>query len=1234
MASAETLCALAVRRASSRRSFFRKHPVHSSQACSKATFETLNNTTTDNIWLYWIQRQCPTLLWDARFATKQPTGNWSKYVRAGELQPPAGQGVDTPQATRPTQLSVNPAVQALQLRLVQDSLVLHLVRWAAAETAAGAIARESILGDPSWDMVGALQRAAVQCRASGEYGAAQWASQVSARHTAVILRAALHQRGAPNPTDPEQQGGTHTLVPAREHVACEAMLLLGTAADLSARPYCSRTQLQRVHETQRLLMRYAKVLRRELHRQGLLRPISADQAGASAGASCPAPPCTPLHPSPLSPFTTEMANVASPAMAWQGKYVPLEHRDAALGVLGCLLYGSLAAPMAEGAKQPVFGEFEEFEGGLLDAEPLPLPILRRLPTADEFATLDSCVLHCTLGERGIMPLPAAVLHVFLGTAAGIPGLAVVGAPGRVVAGLHGPTAARQLLAAGAAWTSSAVQQYATPPAGLDSPPDAVAALDWDGTGTGNNIKCSSFIDVFQYCTPRSRGALLFSLRILPSLPDSSTPWLTPLAPLGTLTRMCNNLHASISGGDQVHPSEPAGPVLAAFDPEHESASLRLGAPNSAAPSSEDGWIVPPLLGSVSHLVPVSTCAQGGGEGVEGGVQPPPVPGMLVQTLRSVLPNAGARNTIERTLQKLVPDSVPGGLDRLLPVPLGLFTLRRRHRGGDDSVDWASFAALPRVQVAEQWAQRAHIVSDDALQLTEALQLPRPVRRLDAHEAQSVVAFAAAADQAAPRTAQAQYGLAVRADVSLTACRVIIAKATARVFDPPLHPPAHSGAASACSAQADIGATDASAFVRAVQNCVLGAGSATEPIATATAASAAVAAGSGAATGGGGAASPQALRCLEEHIEVVYEDMCSEIAALSNTMRFHDGGNSKLERAAPNSTRNTTNSTPLFCPGMAVLHRRHGYMGVITGADSTCEAPVAWRRHMGVSPAVAAKPFYHVLVDARTFHGQEAATYVAECNIQLLPPDCVLHALHQRACSICDGASCTASQGVDAGGRGGAFRKLIGHGTQAFEAISANTGVPAETLLRHLGSMLQGCVHLCLGFSSGSTGCTPDENTANRAAEVARSVFHDIGSAMPGGSVESDDSWGAAVAELSSGIGAAVSFGDCVSTRSTVLEMMSEQARHGLAAVDEWQHSQLSDVLLLGESVLPLSGDPSRAARLLGVPRPSVLWEAPDTLRKLVAWGAVLWAMHSSSSVAGGGGGGVAGASCTRGTKAQ
>ena len=74
-------------------------------------------------------------------------------------------------------------------------------------------------------------------------------------------------------------------------------------------------------------------------------------------------------------------------------------------------------------------------------------------------------------------------------------------------------------------------------------------------------------------------------------------------------------------------------------------------------------------------------------------------------------------------------------------------------------------------------------------------------------------------------------------------------------------------------------------------------------------------------------------------------------------------------------------------GQIILHRKHGYRGVVVGHDPSCLQSEAWCAQMGVDtlPRGRLQPFYHILVDRRDREGGQI-TYVAEENVALPPTD--------------------------------------------------------------------------------------------------------------------------------------------------------------------------------------------------------------------------------------------------------
>lgn len=66
-------------------------------------------------------------------------------------------------------------------------------------------------------------------------------------------------------------------------------------------------------------------------------------------------------------------------------------------------------------------------------------------------------------------------------------------------------------------------------------------------------------------------------------------------------------------------------------------------------------------------------------------------------------------------------------------------------------------------------------------------------------------------------------------------------------------------------------------------------------------------------------------------------------------------------------------------GQVIVHKIHGYRGVIIGWDETCKAPLTWIQAMhGSDQEIIKQPYYSVLVDTRDKRQQ--TTYVAQENI--------------------------------------------------------------------------------------------------------------------------------------------------------------------------------------------------------------------------------------------------------------
>eukprot|EP01116_Phalansterium_solitarium_P025115 TRINITY_DN9464_c0_g1_i1.p1 TRINITY_DN9464_c0_g1~~TRINITY_DN9464_c0_g1_i1.p1 ORF type:complete len:241 (+),score=92.85 TRINITY_DN9464_c0_g1_i1:562-1284(+) len=80
----------------------------------------------------------------------------------------------------------------------------------------------------------------------------------------------------------------------------------------------------------------------------------------------------------------------------------------------------------------------------------------------------------------------------------------------------------------------------------------------------------------------------------------------------------------------------------------------------------------------------------------------------------------------------------------------------------------------------------------------------------------------------------------------------------------------------------------------------------------------------------------------------------------------------------------------FKIGQVILHRKHGYRGVIYGFDPVCAMSEEWIETMSVRslPLGEDQPFYNVLVDTRDRSQQ--ATYVAQEHINVLQRGTTVH----------------------------------------------------------------------------------------------------------------------------------------------------------------------------------------------------------------------------------------------------
>jgi len=1156
-----------------------------------------------------LSHRCVTLSADPRFSASL---HWAKYVSGstdhGLLHPAQVQA-----PAQPNVLTFAPALQVLSMRFTQNALVRRLVTWAAAGSAAGVIARESITAAASWETVEALQQASEHFRRVAEHGAAQWAVQMSTWMTSTLLCAAV------NGTPGSPQAGTHAaahpvLHADLEHVACEGMLLLGVAMELAVRPFLPQGAAWCLHSVSAQLEAYVGMLKRQLQHMGLLQSVHTEAAAGAAGAppqgeGDETPPPSPYETPPLSPFTAGLAAMQSPALSWNGHFVPLKHRRRALSVLACMLFGDSSETAAEAGITLA---------QMLDAEPstTTLPIFGRLPTADEFATVDSCVLHTMLGRRGVMPLPASVLFAFLASCSGIPGVTVVGAPGRVVAGLHGPTAVRQLLAAGAELSSPAVQAYLSPPKGLDSTSDAIQALKWDGSGNGNNIKCSSFIDVFQFCTPRSRGALLYSLRITPTKPDAETPWLVPLSTQGVLTRMCNNLHACISGGGRVRWTDVAGPVLLAFAESGAAAGRRCR----------------PALHIPALLEPAATIhsAAGGADSGDAALQ---MDGMssrsatgsasapVFQVQHSTAITASQRS-IGNLLQGMLPGGVadgirqellvvlracrpaPVGVDHIVPFPLLLAAERVPLVSGGPPIagsDGASFAAGMQ---GHTWITENNLMGDDEGMYSDSANRPplTPLPRQVVGSLGGELTFRGGVGRDSHMTAElCALNLAHMATAQATSLVYTLGGGAEQASSTPLAPPAPLGG----SAPTRNGSSP-EAFRGAVRQCVSGAVSACSQPAQVPAAHDAV----------------QSLCGLLATAKRHYlSETNRSLAAVAAATGKHSSD--VLQDGTPSGSFDLEQDSVVFSAGMVVLHRRHGYIGVITGGDPRCLAPPRWQRQMGVSPDVASKPFYHVLVDARTFQEHEATTYVAECNIQVLPPLALLRAAHLAVCSETDAAVRSRPNA--------AVDHCVRAAVESVPALSAVCGLPQRTLLHHVASILEACGHLCLGFKCNVEACPGDaQPVADALADSFAAAAAALQASLPSASVvqppasstankgvaaaatcaDSEPSALLATTAMCKAIQAAPSFG-YVPKIGTILEIVASPPPDASAG-RVWHHSQLQEGMLLGGGGLFERGSVGMdVQRLLLLPRPSQLWDDVSALRKLVARACILVVMGAA-----------------------
>jgi heat shock protein HspQ len=75
----------------------------------------------------------------------------------------------------------------------------------------------------------------------------------------------------------------------------------------------------------------------------------------------------------------------------------------------------------------------------------------------------------------------------------------------------------------------------------------------------------------------------------------------------------------------------------------------------------------------------------------------------------------------------------------------------------------------------------------------------------------------------------------------------------------------------------------------------------------------------------------------------------------------------------------TDRTAHFSVGEVILHKRHGYRGVIIDVDATFALSEDWYEQVARSRPPKDKPWYHVLVDQA---GQQ--TYVAERHLESDP----------------------------------------------------------------------------------------------------------------------------------------------------------------------------------------------------------------------------------------------------------
>ncbi len=1168
------------------------------QVCSRVTLQKMCHPAMFDVWMFHICRSCATLAWQDSANTTRD--DWAKLgARRANVCAREGSAAAPDNDALPSRT----LVASLALRKRQDACICRLARMAASGTLAAEVARESIIAAPSWDMVESLQSAVRVCRGAGEEGAAQWAAQMSAwvaaHMTALLMKrtpaAAALAKGESQP----------------QFASVEGMLIIGAAAVTAGRPW-EEPFLDAIQDTVALLLEHAQILRSELERQGLTCSVPVADAGLPAAPTASAPSAAtgtgaaaaPAAPGPLpvqytavSPFTRKLCEALAPGTGWKGRFVPLRHRTAALQVLAGMLHG----PNAAGGTQADGESRSSDESDVWDDDcdgSLCAPLLPRMPSADEFHTIDSCVMHTQLRQRGIMPLPACVLHACLAGMAGIPGVVPVGAPNRVMVGLHGPTAVRQLLSAGASLQHPEVQAYLQPPpASADLSEEASAALEWDPTGDGSDIQCTSYIDVFQFCVPRTRSALLFSIRLPATLPPAVTEWLAPLGAAGAVERMCNNIEScwQHTVGDDGH----AVLGIAAEFNHMQPLITAAGASGDAASSTDDsssagitehlariksdmactqfaGSIWAPLFAASGEQEVTAALAQLGLAHSPLKLQPAhlnPAQGKLYASIYYGV----SFSTLER--HKAWEASLPdGSLQRgapPMPPPLNQVFLSR----------WGSYAAQPSRQVS--------------------------TTRIGALRSKSLL------------LAMAHAGVAVGTEQVFALCSV---KQRTDAAAPPSAPPSslpRTGDASALAHVMSLG----------IQHCIqrCSDSGAQHKAAAAPAPPAATGVGSsspppppvGAALGGDSAPSTEVRtvlaalaggrRAYAHRLQAALAHVPALAAHLGITPPSAEGGSqaadgaegdSDGDSALPDAPGGSAHDGMLYSPCMVMMHRRHGYVGVIVDADPVCTATADWQHHMGVTPAVAAKPFYSVKVDGRFFQGAEASTYVAECNVQLLTPMPLVQ----------DVIACVGPM------HDGAIRqhmtRVIQQAVDVACAAAASTGVPAKVLFGQLHSAFRASVHAGLAMQL-SFGGLLSSGPPSGLRWLAGALEDAIATSTPGAfiSVDTHASWRKQLLEVQS-LGEA-------SRSQRVLQHLMRSTTDNSA----WQHSELHLTMLLGHPLVPRWGGfplqdgkggymgPPSAASMLFLPRPSAVWDKPQAAARLVVWGALLLTLSGEANEA-------------------